>query len=41
MIYQNVYHLFTETLDEMLSSMLVINDSDVMKEGVTTEYSNS
>jgi hypothetical protein len=41
MIYQNMYRLFAETLDEMLSSVFVINDSNVMKEGVTTEHSHS
>ena len=41
MIYQNMYRLFAQILDEILSSMFVINDSDIMKEGVTTEYSHS
>ena len=41
MIYQNMYCLFAEILDEIFSSMFVIIDSDVMKEGVTIEYSHS
>jgi hypothetical protein len=33
--------LFAQILDEILSSMFVINNSHVMKEGVATEYSHS